>query len=43
MLTFIRIMSVWVTAGARSGWLEFREYGELLWRRVFPLMLIGAV
>ena len=32
-----------VTARTRCGWVKFREFGELLYSRRFPLMLKGAV
>ena len=32
-----------VTAGMRCGWVRFRECGELLYGRRFPLWLKGAV
>ena len=32
-----------VTASTRCGWVEFRECGELLYGRRFPLRLKGAV
>ena len=32
-----------VTARTRCGWVKFREYGELLYGKRFPLMLKGAV
>ena len=32
-----------VTARTRCGWVEFRECGEFLYDRRFPLKLIGAV
>ena len=32
-----------VTARTRCGWVEFRECGELLYERRFPLRLKGAV
>ena len=32
-----------VTARTRYGWVKFREYGELLYGKMFPLRLKGAV
>ena len=32
-----------VTARTRSGWVKFRECGELLYCRRFPLRLMEAV
>ena len=32
-----------ITAKTRCGWLKFRECGELLYGRTFPLRLKGAV
>ena len=32
-----------VTARTRCGWVKFRECGELLYGRRFPLRLKGAV
>ena len=32
-----------MTARTRCGWVMFREYGELLYGRRFPLRLKGAV
>ena len=32
-----------VTARTRCGWVKFREFGELLYGRRFPLRLEGAV
>ena len=32
-----------VTARSRCGWVKFRECGELLYSRRFPLRLKGAV